>query len=526
MTDDRPKGDHGLWAQPCEKCIFIGMSDVRAYLPAFDHLYVISDLHMGGEAEFKIFHQAPRLAAFIDHVASQAKDGAEVALVLNGDVVDFLAEPKETCVAVSEDRAKYHIDRILRDEGFKPVFDALTRFVARKHTHLVVVIGNHDIELALPVVQRRITEVLTDARDYRRRRITFATAGAGYACLVGGVRVFCTHGNEFDDLNFVDTELLRQLARLMNEGRELDKTHLAPNAGSRVVVEVMNKIKSEWPFIDLLKPIKVSVFNWLEALAAEGAERPSIDWSSLAVSSAGAGIGHLHRHHLLGDEDRLSMPTQMVSSLWSTGPAPTEDDLLRRADLDTLGPTVLVSEAGEVLGWRETASKVWDVLMHAPARVSLHAFMELFAEDREPRYQLRQADKQFEALLAEHVGPGVVVAGHTHRAKFLPMGEERLYLNTGTWIDLLRVTQATVSEHYEAVHAALMRKTWAELRRATLGPGGPSLLYTFTTAARIRRLDNGDVVAGLVEIREAEPAVPGSVPTVVEKVLAEREVGR
>lgn len=502
------------------------MSQSSPCLPAFDRLYVISDLHMGGEGDFKIFHQGPRLAAFIDHVASQSRDGVEVGLVLNGDVVDFLAEPKDTCVTVSEDRAEYHIDRILADEGFKPVFDALARFVARKHTHLVVVIGNHDIELALPVVQGRLTEVLTGARDHRRRRLSFATTGAGYACLVGGVRVFCTHGNEFDDVNFVDTELLRQLARMMNEGRALGKTHLAPNAGSRVVVEVMNKIKCEWPFIDLLKPITVSVLTWLEALAAEGAVRPSIDWSSLALSFAGAGTGHLHRHRLLGEEDRLPAPTLEARSRWSTAPAPTEDDLLRRADLDTLGPTDLASTADEVLGWRETTRKVWDVLSHAPARVSLQALTVLFAEDREPRYQLCRSDTPFEALLDEHVGPGVVVAGHTHRARLLPMGEKRLYLNTGTWIDLLRVTRATVTEHYEAVHAALMRKTWAELRQATLEPGGLPLLYTFTTAARIYRLDNGDVVAALVEIRDAEPAAPGSDLQVVEVVLAEQEVGR
>lgn len=502
------------------------MSPSSPYLPDFDRLYVISDLHMGGEGEFKIFHQAPRLAAFIDHVGSQSSDGVEVGLVLNGDVVDFLAEPKDTCVAVSEERADYHINRILKDEGFKPVFDALARFVARKHTHLVIVIGNHDIELALPVVQRRITEVLTDARDYRRRQLTFAITGAGYACLVGGVRVFCTHGNEFDDVNFVDTEFLRQLARLMNEGRALDRTHLAPNAGSRVVIEVMNKIKREWPFIDLLKPITVSVLTWLEALTAEGAVRPSIDWSSLAVSFAGAGAGHLHRHRLLGGADGTPMPTLPTLPRWNTGPAPTEDDLLRRADLGTLGPTVLVSEAEEVLGWQETVSKAWEVLTQAAPRLSLHALTRLFAEDCEPRFELCKSDKPLEALLAEHIGPGVVVAGHTHRARSISMGEKRLYLNTGTWIDLLRVTRPTVIEHYEAVHAALMRKTWAELRQATLGPDGPPLLYTFTTAARIRRLDSGDVVAGLVEIRDAEPAAPGSGLEVVEEVLAEREVGR
>ena len=94
-------------------------------LPQFDALYVISDLHLGGKEGFQIFRQPARLAGFISWLAGGAAPDTRgdapsilgdetpsdvqrerpsldqnVALVLNGDVVDFLAEdnPEYLCV--------------------------------------------------------------------------------------------------------------------------------------------------------------------------------------------------------------------------------------------------------------------------------------------------------------------------------------------------------------------------------------------------------------------------------------------
>ena len=66
-----------------------------SYPPAFDELWVVSDLHMGGRRDadqnLQAFNQGPRLAKLIAHAAEQSPAG-NVALVLNGDVFDSLAE--------------------------------------------------------------------------------------------------------------------------------------------------------------------------------------------------------------------------------------------------------------------------------------------------------------------------------------------------------------------------------------------------------------------------------------------------
>jgi len=102
--------------------------------------------------------------------------------------------------------------------------------------------------------QRSIRQRLAGTDPARNGAITFATQGAGYACRVGEARVFCTHGNEVDEWNGVDYEKLGQLGHALNAGREVDATEWEPNAGTRLVVDIMNRIKGRYPFVDLLKP--------------------------------------------------------------------------------------------------------------------------------------------------------------------------------------------------------------------------------------------------------------------------------
>ncbi|MBZ0121537.1 MAG: metallophosphatase, partial [Sandaracinaceae bacterium] len=63
-------------------------------MDAYDEIYSVSDLHLGGEGgEAQIFDSGSLLADTIRLVADRAGAGKRVALVLNGDIVDFLAEP-------------------------------------------------------------------------------------------------------------------------------------------------------------------------------------------------------------------------------------------------------------------------------------------------------------------------------------------------------------------------------------------------------------------------------------------------
>src|SRR5262249_44454651 len=79
-------------------------------------------------------------------------------------------------------------------------------------------------------------------------------------------RVFCTHGNEVDEWNWVDYTLLGQLANAINAGRPADATRWRPNGGTRLVRDVMNLVKRAYPFVDLLKPETAAVAGVLMAI--------------------------------------------------------------------------------------------------------------------------------------------------------------------------------------------------------------------------------------------------------------------
>src|SRR5579871_5685593 len=127
--------------------------------PEFDELYVISDLHMGGEPGRQIFRQGTLLGKFIDHLTAR-DSGLKVGLCINGDTVDFLAEPDAS--VLDPKGAVKKLRRIIGDPSFKAVWEALGRFVRTANRRLILTLGNHDLELALPWVQDELVRYLAD----------------------------------------------------------------------------------------------------------------------------------------------------------------------------------------------------------------------------------------------------------------------------------------------------------------------------------------------------------------------------
>ena len=68
--------------------------------------------------------------------------------MLNGDVIDSLAEDIGGYVAA--DDAENMVTRIFNDVSFRPIWNELSDFVGKAGRALIIVIGNHDIELAFP----------------------------------------------------------------------------------------------------------------------------------------------------------------------------------------------------------------------------------------------------------------------------------------------------------------------------------------------------------------------------------------
>ncbi|MGD8670207.1 MAG: metallophosphoesterase, partial [Desulfobacterales bacterium] len=216
----------------------------------FHELHVVSDLHFGGRPGFQIFRQGDTLANFIKNMAAQPSD-RKIGVVFNGDIVDFLAE--EPASYLDPQGAIAKLERIFyEDPAFTGVWSALQEYVAQPNRQLILILGNHDVELALPHVTEWILENLSEGDAAARGSITTCFDGAGFSCMVGNKSVFTIHGNDVDIWNMVDHKQLLDLSLAININ-ELPPDW-DPNAGTRMVIDVMNTVKRKYPIVDLLKP--------------------------------------------------------------------------------------------------------------------------------------------------------------------------------------------------------------------------------------------------------------------------------
>lgn len=433
-------------------------------LHAFDALYVVSDLHLGDDPTRSMFQDDARLGAFIKFVGDQ-RPGERVALALNGDIVDFLAG--SAGVAFDPLRAPERLENIA--SSYPAVFRELKSFTAKAGRRLILVLGNHDIELALPAVTGSLLSLIC-GKDEDRGRVILALDGAGLRCEIGGRSVFIVHGNDSDDWNVVDHERLRKTAAAINMGAE--PPSWTPNAGTTLVVKVLNKVKESYPWIELLKPEGYDLAMLLAAIDPAQAKH----FESAPEIAAKFTYGFL-RTRLLGEEDEEVEARPATPPTRATPEAERSVVAAAIAQVDRgVRPTELVGS--ESLGW------FWPIVSRSDGRADLSKVREALkrwqdvARDSFALTHTSAADAAF----LEGVSPNIdiVVAGHTHIARAQPriaptrdVDGVAWYFNSGTWIALvdIRPRLLETDREFSPVWAMLTNKnkTLSELIAAPDG---------------------------------------------------------
>jgi UDP-2,3-diacylglucosamine pyrophosphatase LpxH len=156
------------------------------------NILVISDLHLGEDIgalhpehmDLGLVEQ--QLTAFIEHHGAHPAGGRPWRLIINGDMVDFLAMrlmPADVglLTGIDEDDHLYglgttapaalaKVDAVV--DRHPEVFAALARFVDAGH-FVAIVIGNHDVEFHWKEVQQRLRErlqaTLTNTTSFNER---------------------------------------------------------------------------------------------------------------------------------------------------------------------------------------------------------------------------------------------------------------------------------------------------------------------------------------------------------------------
>lgn len=418
-------------------------------VPEYDELFSISDLHIGGEPGRQIFKEADRLDAFARTLAKHPK---RVALVLAGDVFDTLPDLDPGGMYLAADGATA-VRRIAA--MFPNAFAGLAAFVQESKGELILMIGNHDVEIGLPETQEALRVLLAGADASARGRIRFVTTGTGLRCIVGGVDVFVTHGNEADRWNQVDHEGLRKIAHARALGQAMDPGLWTPNAGTRLVVDAMNGVKRRHPFIDLFKPEGGGALRVL--LAMHGSEileaRRGVDAILQRIRQQSGPAAVLGGSPTPGVSDPL---TDALLAGGRTGrpTARSIEDAVDRFQADGCDPLDLVADDDTTLGF-------FDFLLRPftgrpREEVLAEALFDWVGDDK--AWALDDRDETFRGVMGQVSSSiRVVITGHTHLPRFIPpVDRGAVYLNAGAWARTIRLEEGELATLTPASKSTLL----------------------------------------------------------------------
>lgn len=471
-------------------------------MQVLDELFVVSDLHLGGSPGFQIFHQGKRLAATIRGLTKR-NPSQKLGLVLAGDFVDFLAAVNPAYL--DPDGAIVKLEAIRRDNEFADVFKALAEFVHTPSRLLVIVLGNHDVELALPHAREWLYTVLAGTDPAARGRMELALDGWGYACTIGGRKVLVVHGNEVDDWNVVDHHALLDTNRALSRGKTVPEW--TPNGGTKLVIDLMNAIKARFPMIDLVKPETDAALPIVAALDPDNAQLfKFMRAASFKVRDQIKGaLGFLGDSQAQGQVpadpptdkelfDRFLAPalaptTRVVAT---SKPSDAEDELammLAKAN-DAIHAGTHPREAGPAEGMLGAGDKIKAFFAGSTGQDLLRKALKKWLVT-DTSYDFGAADDTF-TRLDEACGSDVefVIAGHTHLHRAIPRKRANgYYFNSGTWIRLIRLNSYVLDDPeqfarvWEAFSAGSM-KALDDLN--DLGPkGDQSLVMDISTVVGI-----------------------------------------
>jgi len=218
---------------------------------------VVSDLHLGcgtitenGQLNFlEEFYFDEKFAEFLHYHTTGKFADYNVELILNGDIFNFLQIDYRGhfLTVITESMTLEILKRIV--QGHPLFFQALKEFAAKEGNVITYVVGNHDQGMLWPAARDYLNEILGNSVRFRSLVYFF-----------DGVHI--EHGHMHEAANRLDP-------RKFFLKRNLPEPILNLPLGSHFFVEVVLKIKHDYPHVDKIRPfsrmVRWAFFNepWL-----------------------------------------------------------------------------------------------------------------------------------------------------------------------------------------------------------------------------------------------------------------------
>jgi UDP-2,3-diacylglucosamine pyrophosphatase LpxH len=382
------------------------------------------------------------LCDFLAQIANYTRlQGEILELVINGDFVDFLAIEPYAAWTPGETEAIAKLDQVSKQ--FAAVFDKLAECIA-KVDYLTILLGNHDIESAYP----RVSQALLSRLRTNPHRCLFINNNQAYRC--GDLLI--EHGNRYDAWNAIDHEDFQKLLSRMSRLEPPVEFQVCP--GSQMVDKMVNRLKPEYPFIDLLKPETKVLPLVLSAIEPSLKRDVKRIFSLFGLWSAMWMRTRSWLPAVEGRGEKLIAATNIRTGLPQQLRAAFAEEL---SDVDDTEKTVSVQQ-----GWNLLLKKVrpnsiaTKVRNHDPIdekqleriRLSLSHALEgdrTFDDDGPDGPYADAARKLIFGNGAQGARPRIVIMGHTHQIRKMDLKKGCWYLNTGTWVDLIKVPAQVLS---------------------------------------------------------------------------------
>ncbi len=401
------------------------------------------------------FHQDEDFSLFVNSLLEKKK----CELVVNGDFIDFVQTPlpgqspkRFSRLGNTEEESRAKLQQVI--DGHPLVFEAMRRLLDHKH-RLVIVPGNHDIDLFWPGVREDLREYLGNPGE---ELLHFETSGVYRA-----EGLWVEHGNQY----FEDSFFGNFTHPFLRDGS--GQLRLERCWGNCFMMYFSASMRERNPFVDNVKPVTSLVWMGIQEESFpfklrhayklvnfilrvgfppfKPTRRESGDKDPCAESGSGS------RRRLLAK----MMPAWMRRSGFGDRPGvPLVGDPEEEAEAPTTPEPAVADEAAAPDVNAPISRKgrlVLDPLATREDVLSIKARQLLLSED----------------------DVDVVIFGHDHRYYSnelfpnLDGKKGKFYVNTGTWVPMLFLNKARKQLRWkdlrnESLYTQLL--TYAEVRRS------------------------------------------------------------